>query len=61
MKVSHILEGSVRKAASRLRITAQLIDGATANMYGPSGMIAISATSSRFRTRSPRPSSRRSG
>ena len=26
--VSHVLEGSVRKAASRVRITAQLIDGA---------------------------------
>jgi adenylate cyclase len=29
LKVSHILEGSVRKSGSRLRITAQLIDGAT--------------------------------
>lgn len=27
--VSHVLEGSVRKAANRVRITAQLIDGAT--------------------------------
>jgi len=29
LKVSHLLEGSVRKAGSRVRITAQLIDGAT--------------------------------
>ena len=27
LKVSHVLEGSVRKAANRVRITAQLIDG----------------------------------
>ena len=29
LKVSHVLEGSVRKAAGRVRITAQLIDGAS--------------------------------
>jgi adenylate cyclase len=28
-KVSHVLEGSVRKSGNRVRITAQLIDGAT--------------------------------
>ena len=29
LKVSHVLEGSVRKAGSRVRITAQLIEGAS--------------------------------
>ncbi|HSC10058.1 MAG TPA: TIR domain-containing protein, partial [Rhodanobacteraceae bacterium] len=31
LKVSHVLEGSVRKAGGRLRISAQLIDGETNN------------------------------
>jgi adenylate cyclase len=31
LKVTHVLEGSVRKAATRLRINAQLIDGASGN------------------------------
>src|SRR5262249_24781285 len=29
LKVSHVLEGSVRKSGGRVRITAQLIDGGT--------------------------------
>jgi adenylate cyclase len=31
LSVSHVLEGSVRKAGTRVRITAQLIDGPTGN------------------------------
>ncbi|MDE2346330.1 MAG: adenylate/guanylate cyclase domain-containing protein, partial [Gammaproteobacteria bacterium] len=31
LKVTHVLEGSVRKAGGRVRITAQLIDGASDN------------------------------
>jgi adenylate cyclase len=31
LKVSHVLEGSVRKAGGRVRISAQLVDGATNN------------------------------
>ncbi len=31
LMVSHVLEGSVRKSGNRVRITAQLIDGATDN------------------------------
>lgn len=31
LKVTHVLEGSVRKSGGRVRITAQLIDGATGN------------------------------
>ena len=36
LHVTHVLEGSVRKSGGRVRITAQLIDGAAGDMSGPS-------------------------
>ena len=51
LKVDHLLEGSVRKAGGRVRITAQLIDGATGGHVWPSVTTAISTTSSRCKTR----------
>ena len=40
LSVSYVLEGSVRKAGDRVRITAQLIDGATGDQSGPSATTA---------------------
>jgi adenylate cyclase len=57
--VSHVLEGSVRKAGGRVRITAQLIDGATGEHVWAEATTAISPTSSRSRTRFPVRSSER--
>ncbi len=42
LKVSHVLEGSVRKAGGRVRITAQLVDGLTNDSQ--SGRSAMTAT-----------------
>ena len=41
LNVTHVLEGSVRKAGNRVRITAQLIDGTTGDHCGPSATTAI--------------------
>ena len=40
LKVSHVLEGSVRRAGDRLRITVELIDSTEGNSSGPSATTA---------------------
>jgi TolB-like protein/class 3 adenylate cyclase len=50
--VETLLEGSIRKAGNRLRITVQLVDARDGIIFGPNGSIARSKTSSPFRMRS---------
>ena len=57
--VSHVLEGSVRKAGGRVRITAQLIDGATGGHVWAERYDRDLSDIFACRTRFPRRSSRR--
>ena len=49
--VRYVLEGSVRKAANRVRITGQIIDANAGAISGPSASKVLSTTSSNCRTR----------
>jgi TolB-like protein len=50
--VRYVVEGSIRKADTRIRTTAQLIDAGTGSLSGPSATTAISVSCSRCRMRS---------
>src|SRR5258706_5839056 len=49
--VRYLLEGSVRKAGGRVRITAQLIDALSGDHPGPIGSMVRSKMSSNYRTK----------
>ena len=55
--VDFMLEGSVRKAGARVRVTGNWLIARKAVTFGPSALIAISPTFLQFRTRSLVPSS----
>ena len=56
---AYVLEGSIRRAGNRVRITAQLVEPRRGTPSGPSATTGSSKTSSPSRTRSPAASPRR--
>jgi TolB-like protein len=56
LNVSHVLEGSVRKSGNQVRVTVQLIEAGSDTHLWSRPTTGRSTTSSRSRTRSPRPS-----
>ena len=52
--VAHVVEGSVQRAANRVRVTAQLIDARTTGTCGTSVTIDHLTTSLRSRAKSPK-------
>ena len=55
---TYLIQGSVRRSGSKIRVTAELIAPETASSYGPAATTATSTTCSRCRTSS-RPACRR--
>lgn len=52
LNVANVLEGSVRRAANRVRVTVQLVDVRNASICGRSATIVRCGTSSKYRIRS---------
>ena len=54
LNVRYVLEGSVQRGGSRMRVNVQLIDAETGQHLGPSGSTSLSPISSTCRTISSR-------
>ena len=53
LKCTHILDGSIRRAGGRVRISAHLVEAAYRRLYGRTATIAASKTSLPCKTKSP--------